>query len=316
MRLKNSVGVVIPTYNREHMILEALNSVGRQTLLPTKVVVVDDGSEDYTSKIIELWVTGANPEFKFEYIYKKNGGPGSSRNVGIKNISECEWVAFLDSDDLWPPDHLERLINVVKYDEEFVGCSSEFNEVYFNAEGEMLSQRLFVHGKTLNPSVQGPLAIMISAPQTSCAMIKTSIAENVGGFNETMMYAEDKLFFMEVSCFGKWGRAEGAPIIYRNIVKAQIGAKQLSDGPHQNSRVTYARLLDKALRKYLKSDIIWHQGVAWALWKGWYRAGKRLEQKKHLKWAGWYYLKAAKLRPFSKASLRLCSVYWRRNFLK
>jgi len=303
-----TIGVVIPTYNRANLIKEALNSVLFQTVKPALVVVVDDGSIDNTADVFKEWEVSVNSKITFKYVFKENGGPGSARNEGIRQVSGCTWVAFLDSDDLWPESHLEDLLAAINSDEHFVGCSSEFNEVYYDSDWNILSQRMFKHGKSLNIKNQGPLSIMLAAPQTSCAMVKTSVAESVGGFNEKLTYGEDKLFFMEVSCHGKWGRSKGQPVVYRNIVKPTSGAKQLSNNPHQNSRVYYARLLDNALSPNMNSPLNWHQGINWALWKGWYRAGRRLEQLGHLNFARAYYWKAATYRPFSKASLRFLKI--------
>lgn len=98
----SDVTVVMPAMNRAHMIGPALDSAWRQTDPPRAVVVIDDGSSDGTAdvarrhgaQVIELAV---------------NGGSGPARNRGIES-AESEWIAFLDSDDMWMPDHLERVL--------------------------------------------------------------------------------------------------------------------------------------------------------------------------------------------------------------
>jgi glycosyltransferase involved in cell wall biosynthesis len=97
-----SISVVIPAYNREHTVLTAIRSVLWQTLPPTEVIVVDDGSTDGTARAVESL---AEPAVRL--IRQDNGGISAARNTGIR-ASRCEWVAFQDSDDEWLATKLER----------------------------------------------------------------------------------------------------------------------------------------------------------------------------------------------------------------
>jgi glycosyltransferase involved in cell wall biosynthesis len=97
-----TITVLIPTYNRAHLIARAVESALSQTLAPTEVVVVDDGSTDDTRAVVEGL---AGP---IRYIYQENRGASAARNVGAGN-AQGEWMAFLDSDDVWLPDHLANI---------------------------------------------------------------------------------------------------------------------------------------------------------------------------------------------------------------
>jgi glycosyltransferase involved in cell wall biosynthesis len=97
-----SISVVIPAYNREHTVLAAIRSVLWQTLPPTEVIVVDDGSTDGTAAVVEGL---ADP--KVRLVRQANGGISAARNTGIESATG-EWVAFQDSDDEWLSTKLER----------------------------------------------------------------------------------------------------------------------------------------------------------------------------------------------------------------
>ena len=97
-----NISVIIPTYNRYKFLKRALSSVCRQSYSAKEIIVVDDGSTDYTPQIQEEF-----PNIK--YIYQKNGGVSSARNLGIKHSSN-EWIAFLDSDDEWDEEKLEKQV--------------------------------------------------------------------------------------------------------------------------------------------------------------------------------------------------------------
>lgn len=96
------VSVVIPTYNRAHLISRALQSVLCQTFSDYEIVVVDDGSTDHTLEVIKAF-----QDTRIEYVrLERNRGPSLARNVGIQ-AARGEWIAFLDSDDEWLPRKLE-----------------------------------------------------------------------------------------------------------------------------------------------------------------------------------------------------------------
>jgi len=98
-----AVSVIIPTYNRSQLVKEACQSVLRQTFADFEVIVVDDGSTDGTSSVIRQI-----EDSRVKYLYKDNGGQSSARNLGLVSATG-EYVAFLDSDDLWPPRYLATL---------------------------------------------------------------------------------------------------------------------------------------------------------------------------------------------------------------
>lgn len=93
------VSVVIPAWNREREVVQAVTSVRDQTRLPAEVLVVDDGSTDDTAAAAAR--AGAT------VIRQENQGVSAARNTGIRAATQ-PWIAFLDSDDLWEPDRLER----------------------------------------------------------------------------------------------------------------------------------------------------------------------------------------------------------------
>jgi len=95
------ISVVIPTYNRQAFIKKAILCVLNQTVNIDEIIVIDDGSTDDTKKIIQ--------DLDIKYIYQENKGVSSARNAGIK-AAKNEWIAFLDSDDIWNETKIEEQI--------------------------------------------------------------------------------------------------------------------------------------------------------------------------------------------------------------
>jgi glycosyltransferase involved in cell wall biosynthesis len=107
------VSIIVPTYNRAHLIAETLDSVQAQTYRPIELIVVDDGSPDETAEAVEAWKNRYALEgIRLLYFQQENQGAQVARNRGIVE-SHGEYLQFLDSDDLLMPQKLERSIGVL-----------------------------------------------------------------------------------------------------------------------------------------------------------------------------------------------------------
>ena len=104
------ISIIVPVYNTELYLEETIQSVLRQTYQNWELLMVDDGSTDDSASICKAF-TKQDP--RIHYLYKTNGGQASARNLGIKK-SKGDWLAFLDSDDLWTEEKLSSQIEEVK----------------------------------------------------------------------------------------------------------------------------------------------------------------------------------------------------------
>lgn len=105
--MRPSIACVIPAYNREGVIGRAIESALAQTLAPTEVIVVDDGSSDGTARVVQSY--GA----PVKLFSQENAGGAAARNAGAR-AATADWVAFLDSDDYWTPEHLEHIAAAIE----------------------------------------------------------------------------------------------------------------------------------------------------------------------------------------------------------
>lgn len=102
MEIQNLVTIIIPTFNRASILPDAIQSAVNQTYPHKQIIVIDDGSTDTTAELLKGYP-------QVEYYYKENGGQASARNLGLKH-AKGEFVASLDSDDIWYPDFLSKCI--------------------------------------------------------------------------------------------------------------------------------------------------------------------------------------------------------------
>ena len=111
------VSVIIPTYNREKFISECVQSVLAQTLPAREIIIVDDGSTDATYNILrDLGFNSlSTKKTVLRYFFQQNRGVSSARNLGIKE-ARSEYIALLDSDDLWLKSKLDRQVSAFQND--------------------------------------------------------------------------------------------------------------------------------------------------------------------------------------------------------
>ena len=175
-----SVSVIIPVYNGERFVAEAIQSVLAQTLLPAEIVVVDDGSTDSTPQIVADLV--ASSPVPICYVYQANQGPAAARNRGLR-IAKGVIIAFLDADDLWSPDKLQQQVAYLQAHEEvaFVICHMEV----FLEPGAARP-----NGRSRAYYDQQPPAMLPSA-----LLVRKQAFDVVGEFDPTYFIGEDTDWF-------------------------------------------------------------------------------------------------------------------------
>lgn len=170
--VRKNYTVIIPTFNRASFLRRALTSVLNQTLLPSEIIVVDDGSIDNTEDVVA--------EFsEVTYIYKANGGVSSARNEGIKR-AKYEYIAFLDSDDEWHQDKMYLQLqseSLVTYTD----------EVWIRDGKEIKIPKKF--HKKIPTTLESEIEFCNIAP--SSIVIHKSVLDDIGNFDEDLEVCED-----------------------------------------------------------------------------------------------------------------------------
>jgi glycosyltransferase involved in cell wall biosynthesis len=195
------VSVVVPTYNRAHLIGETLNRILDQTVPPSEVIVIDDGSTDDTDRVV-----GAYGD-RVTYRKLDNRGAPAARDVGVK-LSHGQHLAFCDSDDLWSPDYLARMAELFassnRLDYAFSNFA-EFTDTGVNSRTKFdTAPKGFWDLPKLHPSeeswiIEGGMVDSLIRFQPifpSAVVISRDKYDRIGGFNPTMSYmpAEDLEF--------------------------------------------------------------------------------------------------------------------------
>ena len=248
-----NISVVIPSYNRIEFLKRSIDSVINQTKKPFEIIVVDDGSTDGTETMIKS-------DYDFvKFIKQKNKGVSAARNIGIK-VSIGEWICFLDSDDEWKKDKLEKQINAMK---------SNPGYKFFHSNEIWIKNGLRINQKKKHKKYGGDIfdkCLDMCRISPSSVMIDKTVFDEVGNFNENLVVCEDyelwlricdkyRVFFIDEPLIIKYGGHQGQlSYSIKSIENHRIKALEyliLENLNRKNKRHAIQMLLSK-LNIYLK----------------------------------------------------------------
>ncbi|MBL1140686.1 MAG: glycosyltransferase family 2 protein [Proteobacteria bacterium] len=172
------ISVIIPTYNRASVLPGAIDSVLAQSHAADEIIIVDDGSTDETQQLIE----SRYPQIKL--ISQTNQGVSAARNNGIK-IAQGNWICLLDSDDIWLENKLEKQIEALNKNPDYLICHT--NETWIR-NGVILNQGK-KHEKRGGNIFQHCLPLCVISP--SSVMINKKLFDEVGLFDKDLLACED-----------------------------------------------------------------------------------------------------------------------------
>lgn len=196
-----SVSVVIPCFNSEGTIVEAIQSVVEQSYPVTEIIVVDDGSKDNSVLIVKKYFPTV------QLIQQSNRGVSAARNVGIK-AATSNWIAFLDADDIWLPEKL-----AVQFDSLNGEKWSHTNSFYFGHNQSGSTKRSDL--STLRGGDVFNELLVENFLGTSTILIEKAILVDAGGFDESFPVLEDWKLWLSLAIQYPISYVEDALVKYR-----------------------------------------------------------------------------------------------------
>jgi teichuronic acid biosynthesis glycosyltransferase TuaG len=228
------VSIVIPAFNAREFINDALHDVSRQTYGNWEVIVVEDGSDDEIGDVVEEFAS-RHPQNRVGYHRKpENTGVSSTRNVAI-GLADGEFIAFLDADDRWAPDHLQRKVRLL--------CQTGGDVAYSCVD-------CFDSDSNRSEMIWGPTEIDLqsfpeslfrrSYVQPSAVVVRRSLTEDVGEFDEQLHFAEDydywfravkagKLFYFDDKITSRYRRNHASAATTDRLVHCCQGIAEVTD---------------------------------------------------------------------------------------
>jgi glycosyltransferase involved in cell wall biosynthesis len=189
------IAAIMPIYNGRLWVEQAVRSILAQTVAPHEIIVIDDGSTDDSMDIVRAI---AKEQTHIRILTQPNSGQSAARNLAISQC-ESEWIALIDQDDVWYPNHLEELAEVVSGHRGLrLGWAySDFDDI--DVDGRMVNRDFIDHTKVDNPKRD---LIKVLAQgfiiQPSATLISREAILEVGGFDERLSGYEDDDLFLRI----------------------------------------------------------------------------------------------------------------------
>lgn len=268
------VSVIIPAYNSAQYVGEAVESALAQTYKDHEIIVVDDGSTDNTKEVLSPYTS------RIKYFFQENRGAPAARNFGISR-SRGRYVAFLDADDLWLPDKLEKQVMALESNPHLAFVSSGTYAV--NAQNQIIG----VWNK--NPQIKENFGNLLENNfiYILTVVVRRDCLDKVGGFDERLFPSDD---------YDLWLRlAKRYPFGYIDAPLAKYRIHQNNSCKNVPKKISSYRLLFKKTEiwggvSFLKKHI--------RLAKVYYFAARSFHLSQNFLMAAKYYLIAILTFPF------------------
>ena len=271
------VAVIIPVFNRSSVVLDALESVANQTLRPRQLIVVDDGSTDGSAEAVSDWMetTGKSKIDECKLCRCSKSTAAAARQYAFQQIESATFVAFLDSDDLWPGDFLVRGVTALLARPNAVAASAD--RYYIDSD-----ERCIATDDCL-PLANQPIDWIFrhGGGIASCTLVRRDAVAESGGWEQGLVSGEDAMLYSNVALLGDWIHLPGQPVVFRHGNAAQKKEEVNLSQKHVDSlrrwafsyEIIYDRVADqipKRQRRQLQNCVATY----------WYRAGKQLQSAK------------------------------------
>jgi len=173
------ISCIVPVFNGERYLGEALDSILAQTYRPLEIIVADDGSTDGTAVVVATYGD------QVRYLWQTNAGPAAARNLGLRAV-QGEFVAFLDADDLW---HQEKLARQMARFE----ARAELDMCFTKAQNFWIPKLREFGARHRNHPALGETV----CPRSLCTLVaRRSLIDTVGDFNPKFSVGEDTDWFL------------------------------------------------------------------------------------------------------------------------
>jgi len=232
-----AVTVIVPIYNAESTLSATLDSIANQTFFDLEVLLLNDCSTDASGEIIDRY---AERDSRFQAIHLKenHGAPAGPRNIGL-DMAQGEWIAFLDSDDVWHSEKLERQLTAMKQTDTLFSSTTAFN--FSNIEDMYFPDSNFDEVSFITFDMQ----LRRFLTPTSSVVVAKEVIRKVR-FNESLKYKARE----DVDCF-----LHCHELLSRSVkIKGAMLAYRIHENQISGNKITMIKRHFHVLRNYKKLD--------------------------------------------------------------
>jgi glycosyltransferase involved in cell wall biosynthesis len=217
------ISCIVPVFNGEKYLAEALESILSQTYRPIEPIVVDDGSSDGTAALTARFAS------RIRYVRQNKSGPPTARNLGL-SLAQGEFVAFLDADDLWHPEKLDRQVACFTADPEIDLCITHVENFWIP---ELEDEATRFRDNRLARAVPGYV--------TQTLLARRALFERIGPFNTVIQHGDAQEWFLRAAEQGAVMKVVSDVLVYRRLHAGNF-SRQISATLDDHLRIVKASL--------------------------------------------------------------------------
>ena len=229
--MSSLISCIVPVYNGEKYLGEAIESILKQSYGPIELIIADDGSTDGTGSI------AARYSKQVRYLRQLNAGPAAARNLGM-SAAEGEFVGFLDADDLWHFEKLDRQMARFRERPELAYCIAHVQNFWIP---ELIEEEKQFRDHRISKALPGYA--------TGTLLARRDCFNAVGEFNTAIKHADDTEWFLRATEQGAVMELLPDVLLYRRLHYTNLSRVKAS-----NSRDQYLRVLKSALDRRRRQD--------------------------------------------------------------
>lgn len=220
------ISVVMATYNGEKYLIEQLDSIRNQTVVPDEVIICDDGSKDSTKQIVTDYIARNELGNWYYSINEKNLGYGNNFHQAVQKANG-DFIFFSDQDDLWVPEKIEIMVDIMKRHDDCVLLCTDYEPFASDADAPKPPKQILnrmPNDGTLEKINLSPKSVYIGA-LGCCMCVRKSFYDSIESYWFDSWAQDDRMWRM-AQC------AEGCYILHKNLVKHRL---------HGNNTSTYGK---------------------------------------------------------------------------
>ena len=264
---QENVSVVIPVFNRVTTVLDSLDGVLAQSIQPARVVVVDDGSTDGSSSSVQRWIDHNRCHKLVQLIRQSRNGVSVARNTGMAASASSDFIAFLDSDDIWPEDFIERTSQQLRESPNAVAVSCDKNHV--SSKKEKLQD--------LRPLATSPTKWLFArgGAVLSCSLLRREKVDLLNGFKPDLFTGQDTDLLLRLSTQGQWLHCPGDPVVFQRELAAEKGEHGHLCNEYSDHQFRWVKVREAYVLEFGESEELPEKFYRRELARRWFKAAKQ-----------------------------------------
>jgi glycosyltransferase involved in cell wall biosynthesis len=218
------VSCIVPVFNGERYLREALDSILAQTYPVVEIIVADDGSTDGTAALVGSYGD------RVQHVWQPNAGPAAARNLGLW-MAHGEFVAFLDQDDIWHPEKLIRQVGRLQARAHLSLCVTHVRLFWVSA---LRAEETHFRGHRITRDLPGYI--------TGTLLARRTLFDTVGLFNPALRYGDAMDWFLRTAVHGAIIELLPDVLLHHRMHQSNLSRREAADSRHEFLQILKASL--------------------------------------------------------------------------